>query len=300
MSYKDIVNAKSPKEFINGFKKKQDGIPDAKNVAPQEEVTKEVNFTPTLPQVNVIPFSVFEKYQVKGIVRKFFFAGLAIVAVFALALTGGIVYKGVQQGKIDNLSAQQAEITAEVQSLQPYQVYKSAIESKRTTLTNTTATDINMGGLYSTINSSSDVNGVNINSLSVRQYAEGEQATDCINPDPFGDNSGIIGCIQITGGAIDKDSVNGFLAALESANDGSGSYKNPFISSFTSESGAAGGAASGPSSSFTATISFTTALYTNQYSNLALTLDELIATSSGQGTATNDEVATNETTESGN
>lgn len=302
MSYKDIVNAKSPKEFIDGFKKKPaaGSLPTAKaKVDEPIELNKEVAFTPSLPQVNVIPFSVFEKYEIKGIARKFVFAGIGIVAVFGLVFAGGLIYQTSQQSKIDALTTQQSQIAAEVQQLQPYSIYKTAVEDKRSALKTPTANDINMGNIYKNINDASGSNSVTISNLSVTQYADGQTSTDCVNPDPFGDNAGIVGCIQFTGNAPDKDAVNGFLDNLQKANNNNGGYKNPFISSFNNDGGAGSGAgastgtASGSAggASFTATVAFTNTLYTNQYSDLSMTLKELI--SSGGNATTN-------TTEGGN
>lgn len=301
MSYKDIVNAKSPKEFINGFKKKPvAGKQIATKVTVDEPVepNREVAFAPSLPQVNVIPFSVFEKYEIKGIARKFVFTGIGIVAVFGLIFAGGLIYQTSQQSKIDALTTQQSQIAAQVQALQPYAIYKTAVEDKRGALKTPTANDINMGSIYKNINDASGSNSVTISNLSVTQYADGQSSTDCVNPDPFGDNAGIVGCVQFTGNAPDKDAVNGFLENLQKANNNNGGYKNPFISSFNNDGGAgSGGASSGTASgsaggaSFTATVAFTNTLYTNQYSDLSMTLKELI--SSGGKATTN-------TTEGGN
>lgn len=269
MNFKEILKATNTKEFKAALK-------GTKNVAAVEAETldKDITYTPSLPKVNVVPLSVFEKYQVKGIARKFLFIGGGIAGVFALALIGGTAYMGVGNAELDKLVAEQSTITAEVNQLQPYDLYKTAIDGKRKALYTSVQKDIDMGGIYANVNSASTANSVDVKNVAVKQYAEGEEGASCINPDPFGDSAGIIGCIQLSGSGPDKDAVNGFLRELEGNNAASASYKNPFISAFTTASGTETG---GITSTFTATIAFTQQLYTNQYASLALTLDELIA-----------------------
>lgn len=306
MSYKDIVNAKSPKEFINGFKKKKDlPVVAAKN----EPVDKNIVFTPELPRVNVVPGPVFEKYQIKGITRKFVFAGIGIAAAFMLAYIGGIAYMGVNQAQLVTLNQQQSQLNSDVQQLQPYQAYQAAIDGKRKALNASTSTDVNMGTIYGHLIDSSNANSVALKSLQVTQADTETNATGstgssstaasangCINPDPFSDNAGIIGCIQITGSAPNKDAVNGFLRQLEAQNAASNAseYKNPFISSFTSTPASEQAPAS---SQFTATISFTQELYSKKYADLSQSLDTLISKSNG---TTNKQSSNNNNTSGGN
>jgi hypothetical protein len=275
MSFKEISKATNIKELKLAMKGSK-GEPLEK-----VEIDKNIVYEPSLPRVNVVPLTVFEKYQVKGIARKFLFIGAGVAGVFALAFAGGAAYMGVGNAELDKLNAQQADITAEVSVLQPYELYKVSIEGKRTALYTSVEKDIDMGGIYASVNSASGNNSVEVKNIAVKQYEEGEEGASCVNPDPFGDSAGIIGCIQLSGTGPDKDSVNGFLRQLEGNDALSASYKNPFISAFTT---AEGGEGEGITSTFTATIAFTNRLYTNQYASLALTLTELIAKSDPQPT----------------
>lgn len=252
------------------------------------EVDKHIEYAPSLPKVNVVPLTVFEKYQVKGIARKFLFIGAGVAGVFALAFAGGAAYMGVGNAELEKLNAEQSAITSEVSVLQPYELYKVSIEGKRTALYASVEKDIDMGGIYASVNSASGNNSVEVKNIAVKQYEEGEEGASCVNPDPFGDSAGIIGCIQLSGNGPDKDSVNGFLRQLEGNDALSASYKNPFISAFTTTEG---GENEGVTSTFTATIAFTNQLYTNQYASLALTLTELIAKSDPQPTEGTDPTA---------
>jgi hypothetical protein len=303
MSYKDIANAKSPKEFINGFKKKKlvvskNGPEDVTN----EETGEIVKYQPGLPKVNVVPHTVFEKYQVKGIVRKFGLIAVGVVAVYGLIFAGGFAYTALNSDKVGALEDERATLTAEMAELQPFQSYRQEIESKRTNLAATTANDINMGTVYGSIDNSARGNDVTLTSLAVRQYVDGEQAGECTNPDPFGDNSAVIGCITISGTADNKDQVNGFLADLQGPPVDLPAYMNPFISTFTTSSDSGSGATGGgASSTFEATIAFTNQVFSNQYAPLAIPLQDILTPVPTTGAETDSGTPAEETTtESGN
>lgn len=257
------------------------GSKKGKQSAPVVRLTAEDKqnfvYTPTsLPLVNVIPQSFVEKYQVKGIVRKFVFAGIGVAATLALVFAGGQAYLATLQGQINALSQEQSQLTAQITALQPYQVYQVAVDSKRQALLSATSEDVNMGVIYQNVNNSASNNNVSVQSLAVVQYEAGAAGTECTNPDPFNtivSVEKIIGCVTIQGGADNKDQVNTFLRDLEGLGDAEGeTYRNPFISSFLTASND-----QGSTSTFAATISFTSALYTDKYSDLAISLAELIA-----------------------
>jgi hypothetical protein len=191
--------------------------------------------------------------------------------------------------------------------LQPYQSYRQEIESKRTNLAATTANDINMGTIYGSIDTSAKANNVGLTSLAVRQYVDGEQSGGCTNPDPFGDNSAVIGCITLSGTADNKDQVNGFLAQLQDQPGDVALYMNPFISTFTTsaDSGTGSSAASGATSSFEATIAFTNGVFSRKYAPLTIPLQDILTPAPAEGTeaapGTDPNAAVEEpTTESGN
>jgi hypothetical protein len=240
------------------------------------EERQNVSFVPTLPIVNVIPFGIVEKYQIKGLVRKFGLASIGIVAIFGLGALGVLGYISSQQSKIDALSAQQETLSQESEELAPYQAYNLSVDGKRTALEGVTGEDVNMGAIYENINSASTSSTITITTLSVAQNKAGEDASSCINPDPFASaesNVKIIGCVVLEGGGDNKDQVNGFLAELEGIGGDTPAYINPFISSFSTTSEPGEGARA---SNFSATIAFTSSLYTGKYSILNLTLKELI------------------------
>ena len=240
------------------------------------EERQNVVFSPKLPIVNVIPFGIVEKYQVKGIVRKFGLAAIGIIAVFGLGSLGVLGYLSSQQSEIDNLAAEQQRLTMESTALAPYQAYNFSVNDKRKILKTVTTEDVNMGAIYENINNASANSTITITTLGIAQNKAGEDASSCTNPDPFSSvvlPVKIIGCVVLEGSGDSKDQVNAFLSELESTGGDTPAYVNPFISTFSTVSDPA---ADGRASSFSATIAFTSALYTNKYSSLSLELNELI------------------------
>lgn len=271
MSFKDILKATNLKEFKAAVK----GVPV--EMGAPVVVDRNVDFTPELPRINAVPLEVIEKYRFKGIARKYALMGIGVAGVFVLAYAGGLGYMAVGNAELDKISQDQAAMQAEVDQLQPYDTYRAAVDNKRKTLFSQVEQDVNMGEIYSNINSSSSNNTIDVDRLNVTQSLSGDVDSSCINPNPFGDNAGIIGCVSVAGVGPNKDAVNGFLDELETMNGANPAYKNPFISSFTSTND------NGRQiSNFAATISFTTELYSNQYKSLALELAEVIKATAGE------------------
>jgi len=286
---------KSPTKIFGITLGKAKTSPNASVVTAEER--ENVSYVPTLPIINVIPAGVVEKYQIKGILRKFSLGAVAIVAVFGLTSLGVLGYISTQQAKIDDLTEKQATLTAESAALQPYQAYNLSIDGKRQALKEVTAKDINMGTIYENINTASTNSTITISTLSVAQNKEGEDTSACVNPDPFASTTvtvEIIGCVTLEGSADSKDQVNGFLAELESIGGDTQAYINPFVSTFST---AADPGEDARASSFSATIAFTNTLYTNKYSTLALSLAELIASTQATDSASADATDTTENIE---
>lgn len=234
-------------------------------------------YTPLIPKINVIPTSVFEKYQVKGIVRKLIFTAVAIALVLGVAWAGGKYFISQEQNKIDAISAELSQISAESTALTPYQAYELAVDAKRKGLNGITESDVNMGSIYSVILASASLHTIQLSDIVITQYDDpNAPKSGCIDPDPFSTDVSseiIIGCITIKGHTLSKDTTNGFLTSMEQYGGVEGNlYRHPFISSFS-----ATGQTEGLPHSFEGSLSFTSALYTNKYINLSIPLAEAIA-----------------------
>lgn len=288
MSKNNIPPGEKKKGLDFSFGKKKE--PTTTNITHEQKM--EHTYVPELPLVNVIPNSIFERYQVKGIIRKLAFAGIAVVAVLALSFVGGKALVATQTAKIDAISQELSEVTLKSQELTPFEAYQNAVDSKRQALNAITSTDVNMGTMYQSLLTISDQHNIQLDDINVIQYetSSGEN-NSCTNPDPFQTNQNIeiiIGCVTLKGGTNNQESIQAFLETLESYNGTPGSYyRDAFISSFTSSDGN-----NGPPHMWEANISFSDAFFTGKYDHLSKSLAEVLT-----GDVTTDEPVVKEPTD---
>jgi hypothetical protein len=233
-------------------------------------------FTPELPKVNVIPQSVKEKYEVKGVLRKAGLAAIGLVAVFGLVFAGGQAYTGVLNGQVESIQAEEQALNTKVSGLTPYEQYKTAVSTKRAALSSEVSTDVNAGTIYGDITTSASKYDLELSSISIAQQDDaGLETGGCTSPDPFNQVENIIGCITFQGSGQDPQGSKYLVEDLVGLADPA-RYASPFISGIaTSEEGV---------TTFDASISFTSALYTQQYSNLEIALDEVLVGATAEPT----------------
>lgn len=234
-------------------------------------------FVPKIPKVNVIPAELTQKYEVKGVLRKSGFVLVGIAALFGLVFAGGTYYNSTLNSQFEAKVAEKNNLTAQVQSLGPYQDYKTAVDSKRQSLSQEVSTDINFGTIYSSILDVARDNNVNITSMSVTQSAGGTAESACINPDPFDtSSSGEIGCITFDATASSSEDADQFADGL--LNIDNKAFVKSFISSVSnSDAEPVDGQATDPTT-FQGTVAFTAANYSGKYAKLALPLEDLVST----------------------
>lgn len=254
-----------------------------------EEEKASFVYTPEIPIVNVIPTSVFEKYQIKGILRKLGVAALCVAVVLGGGYAGGKFLIAQENGKLNDISTELSQISSETTALTPYQAYQMAVDSKRTALNGIVGSDVNMGVIYAAILTQAGEHGLDLADINVKQYDDpNAPESSCIDPDPFAtvtSSETIIGCITIKGGTPSKDATNAFLQGLEETGGVVGNaYRNPFISSFSSSDSVNPDGDSLPHS-FEGSISFTSALYTDKYIDLGTPLAELLVGGESQNIA---------------
>lgn len=244
-------------------------------------------FTPTLPKVNVIPSSLTEKYEIKGVVRKSVFAGVGLVAVLALAWAGGNFYVGTLNSELDAIKAEESQLVEQVAALTPYEEYKNAVAAKRTALSAEVSTDINMSVIYNDMYNTATGQNLELTTIQIAQTEEGSAENGCANPEPFSEVQNVVGCINISGNGNDPEGGRYFVESLLTVSNGA-RYVNPFVSSV---------AVSEEGTNFEASVFFTTDLYTGQYADLELSLDDLLAASAPPATEEGEEVETGEIAE---
>lgn len=241
-------------------------------------------YTPRLPKVNAVPFTITQKYEVKGVLRKVGFGLIGLVAVLALGFGGTQAYIANLNGNLTALEEDASALKAQADSLSVYSQYKNAIEGKRQALASSVQTDVNMGVIYSDLYSTAGNINMTLGEVSIQQAEDpnGIEAGACMNPDPFVDNASIVGCITVESSSTDPNAGKRYVESLVSLSEVQ-KYVNPFISSVTTdEEGVV---------RFSMNIAFTNALYTNQYASLQKSLADILAPEA-EGTTEGEETTT--------
>lgn len=241
-------------------------------------------YTPRLPKVNAVPFTITQKYEVKGVLRKVGFGLIGLVVVLALGFGGTQAYIASLNNQLTTLEEDASTLKAQADSLSVYSQYKNAIEGKRQALASSVQTDVNMGVIYSDLYSTAGNINMTLGEVSIQQAEDpnGIEAGACMNPDPFVENASIVGCITIESSSTDPNAGKRYVESLVSLSEVQ-KYVNPFISSVTTDDEGL--------VRFSMNIAFTNALYTNQYASLQKSLAEILAPPA-EGTEKGEETTT--------
>lgn len=221
------------------------------------------NYVPALPEVNLLPPSVKEKYASQDMAVKFAKTGVAIATVFGLIFTAGWVMDMVQDSKLNQINAETQSINIEIQALAPYSQYLTEIEAKRQSLSQALSGTVDTGAITQDFKKLAKNAGYELNSYSLSvQNGDGALEGSCVNPDPFTPSSGI-GCINFT---LEGDGNLGNLYK-EFNKEGSG-FINIYVPSTSNE---------GEDSSVNGSVSVTTKYALDDAETYALPLESVIS-----------------------
>lgn len=193
-----------------------------------EEVAK---FTPGLPIVNLMPDAVLEEYDANDLKAKFSKIGLIFIGAFAVIWIVSLILGGINQKKIDTITADTSSISQQVRALTPFATYRTDVQAKRTALATQMAQEIDPGKINSAFGQIASKAGFAVNSLSVSvSGAAASGATPaaggtCVNPDPFSSVSGI-GCLTFSLTPNAGASLTELYAGLNKADSG---FVNAYI-----------------------------------------------------------------------
>lgn len=257
---KDLLKA-DPKDFLKILRAKP-ATASPEEVAAAE---KEKKFVPSLPRVNVLPESVKDRYALNQLIRKFVTA-----AVLIAVATGGLYGYGKfldvgHQAAVKVIDEASAKLQLQATSLQQYELYKTSIATKRTTLAGAVQNDVDVAKILNYLNGFATKNSIGFKSIALTLSDGKSGATSCVSPDPF-NVVPTIGCLSISGESSGRASTNAFFTGV-GVTPG---FTNGFISAVTNASG-------GKPSTFTGTVSITSAFYSGKYSNLGTPIDQALA-----------------------
>lgn len=198
-------------------------------------------FVPTLPSADLLPTVVHERMTVRRI-RQWFVAGVVLL----LLIAGTTWY--LQAGQIDlaraRLDAEQqqnADINAQVRSLDPVEALTRQIEAQRTVVTNALAAQPVAREVIEAMDAVVAQSGVaELTTLTVTYTGipqPGGQLNPCPNPDPFSEQIAI-GCVAFTGTADSREQVSRLLRLMEDETLFVGPYVTDTASAVTDQPGA--------------------------------------------------------------
>lgn len=237
------------------------------------------SFTPSLPEVNVLPEYVQEEHAARDM-RVRFAKGLGLLVFVFVALYGiSFITDSFNRARIDTIQADTQAINQQLTQLNTYGLYKTQIETKRQALATQMKNDINYDDITKNFNAAATNAGFSITKFSVTSNATsaatspGQPAppssTGCQNPDPFSSASGI-GCISFNLKSNgDGSSLAKFFSDLGAKDSG---FVNVFVPN-TSPGGSSGTSSEG----IEGTVAFTDKFYTKKYESFNETIDSVLA-----------------------
>lgn len=184
--------------------------------APVERPT----FTPTLPQVDLLPQGVRDSIAIRKIRR-------LTILLIALVLVAGAALWTMQTTPIEQAQAQLADVTAtgaklkaQVKALSPIQAMVSKLEAQQGLVKTALAAQPRAADVMSRLAAAGKTAGtsaIDFQSVTITYYpipAPGGQINPCPDPDPFG-NELAIGCATFNATAQTRAEVTALLNALE-------------------------------------------------------------------------------------
>lgn len=259
---KKDINFKDILANINSMGKKT--VKDEKGyVVPDNSAD---NYTPDLPEVNLLPGNVKEVYAAEDLGKKVLLACGATIAVFGILFGVSIISDNIYKSKVESYNAEISSYHTEISSLKAYSDYRAMVESKRTEISGQMANQVDIGKLANDFNKYATDSGYTTASISVSLSAGAEAlAGSCVNPNPFAPAEGI-GCVTFT---LATDGKDGSLSKLyENLNKKENGFLNVYIPS--SVNGVDGSTMDG-------SVAITDKFYMNKYKELELSLDEATA-----------------------
>jgi hypothetical protein len=179
-----------------------------------------IPFTPTMPDVNLLPPRVFDAVEAAKARHRLAFAGGALVLVVAggyLAQTAQIM---VANKALDTETAKSAPLEKQVRTLTPFKVFYAGVSAQKATVQKTMAQELYFSQVASEL-SKMRAPGVSIDTLTIATSADtgasAATSSSCPPANPF-TPAKIVTCVQFTGAAPKRENVAAFLVNL---------HKNP-------------------------------------------------------------------------
>lgn len=192
----------------------------------------------TLPLVNLLPESAFERMAARRLRRRFVAAGVVLV----LLVGGAWAYQHVRVADADKLVAIEAATTSrlisQTERLQPVRVYVDGVAVQQVTVQAAMADDVHLSEVLEGIRAATPV-GAELATVAITVTGHPEPvdpaapptadpASACPGPDPFNTRV-VVGCVTLSGTAASRAEVGEMVVSLGA----DGLFVEPFISTTT-------------------------------------------------------------------
>ncbi|WP_243059262.1 hypothetical protein [Nocardioides sp. SR21] len=193
----------------------------------------------TLPRVNLLPESAFERMAARRLRRGFVAAGVVLM----MLVGGAWAYQHVRVAEADKLvaieAAKTSRLTSQTQRLQPVRVYVDGVAVQVLTVQTAMADDVFLSEVLEGIQDATPV-GAELATVAITMTgrpvpadpaapaAVAVPASACPGPDPFNTRV-VVGCVTLAGTAASRAEVGEMVVSLGKA----GLFVEPFISTTT-------------------------------------------------------------------
>jgi hypothetical protein len=235
---------------------------DEKAVGRHNKPTVIIPFTPTPPDVNLLPPRVFDAVQAKKAQRQLAVAGGVLVLLVAGAFVGQTAQIMVANHALNVETDRGVVLDKQVRDLAPVKVFYDGVKGQKTTVQKTMARELYFSDVTSELRANSP-GGVQLETMTVSLTSDAGTTSStgsvCPAANPFSPVP-MVTCVQFTGTANRREDVAVFLTNLNS----NAKFANVYVP--VTDSG------DGKAVTFNGSVGITEKFFTNRYADDAYLL----------------------------
>jgi hypothetical protein len=230
---------------------------DKKTLGRRTKPTVIIPFTPTAPDVNLLPPHVFDAVQAKRAQRQLAMAAGVLVLVVAGAYAAQTAQIMAANNALDVETEQSAVLDAQVRDLNPVKVFYAGVDAQKATVKTTMARELYFSDVTLELAKNRPA-GVNIETMTVSVASDAGSSSSpgsvCPAANPFKPVP-MVTCVQFTGTAAGREDVALFLVNLNN----SSKFANVYVP--VTDSG------DGKAVTFNGSVGITAKFFSNRYAN---------------------------------
>ena len=236
---------------------------DKKTLGRRTKPTVIIPFTPTTPDVNLLPPHVFDAVHAKRAQHQLAMAAGVLVLVVAGAYAAQTAQIMVANNALDLETGRSAVLDKQVRDLGPVKVFYAGVDAQKATVKKTMARELYFSDVTSELLKNTPA-GVHLETMTVSVAAEAGTSSGsgaaCPAANPFKPVP-MVTCVQFTGTATGREDVALFLVNLNN----SSKFANVYVP--VTDSG------DGKAVTFNGSVGITAKFFSNRYANDAYLLN---------------------------